>query len=357
MNIMTSSGKKAPINFDTQNVIDTVIKLVVLGILIGWCFQILRPFIIIILWAVMIAITLYPAYRLLKEKTGGRSKIAAGLITIILLAILIVPSIFLADSLIVGIKDFSSSLDKGTLGIPQPPEHIQGWPLIGDSFYTFWQSAYDNFEGLMLKYNSELIDVAQWLLGALVGTGKGLLQILASIILAGFLLLGSENSSKRMAGLYTKIAGERGPEFFHTTEITIRNVAKGVLGVAIIQSLLLGIIFVIAGIPYAGLWALLCLFLAIIQLGPILVTLPVVIYMFVQFDPWMAILFTIFIVIASLLDNVLKPLMMGKGATVPMLVIFLGSIGGFIASGFIGLFIGAIVLSLGYKLYTGWLKD
>ncbi|MBA7584652.1 hypothetical protein ES708_26609 [subsurface metagenome] len=134
------------------------------------------------------------------------------------------------------------------------------------------------------------------------------------------------------------------------------NVAKGVLGVAIIQSILLGIIFILAGVPYAGLWALLCLFFAVIQVGPIVVTIPVIIYLFASIDPWLAFIWTILIVLASLLDNFLKPILMGKGAPVPMLVIFLGAIGGFIASGFIGLFIGAIILSLGYKLYLGWLE-
>ena len=157
--------------------------------------------------------------------------------------------------------------------------------------------------------------------------------------------------------LFKKLAGERGGEFTDVTEITIRNISKGVLGVAAIQSLFLGLIFVLAGVPYAGLWALICLILAIIQVGPFLVTVPVIIYFYVTLEPWLATIWTVLLIIGTLLDNVLKPILMGKDALVPMLVIFLGAIGGFIASGFIGLFIGAIGLSLGYKLFITWLKE
>jgi predicted PurR-regulated permease PerM len=353
---MSTSEKSNLKKQDTQNIIDIAIKLVVIALMIGWCFQILRPFINIILWAIIIAITLFPTYKILSNKIGNRKKLAAGLIIFLLLAVLIIPTYFLADSLIEGITDLSSGLNKETLTIPPPSDKVSEWPVIGKSVYSFWLSASENLEDLIQKYGKQLVSVGHSVLKALLGTGKGILQIIISIIISGVFLTGSENSSRRIAHLFDKLAGDRGKEFFQTSEITIRNVAKGVLGVAVIQSLFLGIIFIMAGIPYAGLWALICLVLAIIQVGPILVTIPVIIYLFVHFDPWNAILWTVFIVLASLVDNVLKPLLMGKGATVPMLVIFIGALGGFIASGFIGLFIGAIVLSLGYKLYTGWLE-
>ena len=151
--------------------------------------------------------------------------------------------------------------------------------------------------------------------------------------------------------------GERGDEFAEISNVTIKNVAKGILGVAIIQSTLAGIGFILAGVPYAGLWALICLILAIIQIGPALVIIPVIIYLFSTMGLLGAILWTVYFVVVMISDNFLKPILLGKGAPVPMLVIFLGTIGGFITSGFVGMFIGAIILSLGYKLFITWLDE
>ena len=151
--------------------------------------------------------------------------------------------------------------------------------------------------------------------------------------------------------------GERGDEFAEISNVTIKNVAKGILGVAIIQSTLAGIGFILAGVPYAGLWALICLILAIIQIGPALLIIPVIIYLFSTMGLLGAILWTVYFVVVMISDNFLKPILLGKGAPVPMLVIFLGTIGGFITSGFVGMFIGAIILSLGYKLFITWLDE
>jgi predicted PurR-regulated permease PerM len=156
---------------------------------------------------------------------------------------------------------------------------------------------------------------------------------------------------------FKKLVGKRGDEFSDISEKTIRNVVKGVFGVAVIQSILSGIVFMLAKVPYAGLWALLILILAIIQLGPALVIIPVIIYLFSAISPISATIWTVVLIAVMLSDNILKPYLMGKGSPVPMLVIFLGSIGGMMSFGFLGLFFGAIILSLGYKLYSGWLTE
>lgn len=142
-----------------------------------------------------------------------------------------------------------------------------------------------------------------------------------------------------------------------SAELTVRNVAKGVLGVAIIQSLLAGIGFVLAGIPLAGLWILVCLVLSIVQIGILPVSVGVIIYIWGAADTGTATIFTIWMVLVGVSDNILKPILLGKGAPAPMLVVFLGAIGGFMVSGFIGLFTGAIILTLGYKLMISWLES
>jgi len=190
-----------------------------------------------------------------------------------------------------------------------------------------------------------------------MGTALGLLQFSLSIIIAGIFMANAGGSGKMARDLFIRLAGERGANFADIANKTVHNVVKGILGVAIIQAMLAGTGFFVAGVPAAGLWAFLCLFLAIIQIGIFPVVIPVIIYMFSSADTFTAGLLTGWLIIVSLLDNFLKPIIMGRGAPVPLLVIFLGAIGGFISMGFIGLFVGAVILSIGFKLFGVWLED
>ncbi|HEY5140866.1 MAG TPA: AI-2E family transporter, partial [Methylococcales bacterium] len=148
----------------------------------------------------------------------------------------------------------------------------------------------------------------------------------------------------------------KGADFADLAEATIRSVANGILGVALIQSLLAGLGFMVAGVPAAGLWALLCLILSIAQIGTAPILIPVIIYLFYTADTFTAIAFLIWCIPLSLMDNVLKPILLGRGVKTPMAVIFIGAIGGLLSSGVIGLFIGAVILSLGYNLFLLWLN-
>ncbi len=340
-----------------EEVIDIILKVGVLAVLIAWCLRILSPFLNIVLWAVLIAVTVYPLFNRLQGWLGNRQKLAAGILSFLLLLILTLPALLLADSMIEGIGQLGERFTEEGLQIPPPPGEVKDWPVIGTSLYGTWELASENLTPLLLKYKDALMEIGQKFFNILMGTGIGLVQILISILLAGILLVYSSQSSVYVKNFFEKIAGSRGNEFHEITAVTIRNISKGVLGVAIIQSLVLGLIFYFAGVPYAGLWSLICLILAIIQIGPLPVTLPVVIYLFLSLSPGGAVIWTILIIAGSLVDNILKPILMGKGASVPMLVIFLGAIGGFIANGFVGLFIGAVVLSLGYKLFMTWLAE
>lgn len=152
-----------------------------------------------------------------------------------------------------------------------------------------------------------------------------------------------------------KLVGDKADEYADVAYKTVGNVVKGILGVAFIQALLIGLGFLFAGVPGAGLWTLLVFMLAVLQIPPAIIVIPIIVWLFSALETTPAIIWTIYLLIASLSDNILKPILLGKGAPVPMLVIFLGVIGGFILSGFIGLFTGAIVISLGYKLFVAWL--
>jgi predicted PurR-regulated permease PerM len=160
-----------------------------------------------------------------------------------------------------------------------------------------------------------------------------------------------------MRKFFRKLIGEKGDEFADMTYKTVGNVVKGILGVAFIQAVITGIGFLLAGVPFAGLWTLFVFILAVLQIPPAIVVYPIIVYLFTYLNMGMAIFWTAYLLIAGFSDNILKPILLGKGAPVPMLVIFMGVIGGFIFSGFIGLFTGAIIISIGYKLLIAWIND
>jgi len=337
-----------------QYATEITIRIGFLLLITAWCFQILYPFAGIIVWGVILAMAMAPAYVFLKKRLGVRSMWAAAILIICGLAIIILPSYLFFDSMIEGAKEFNTRLENGTLTIPPPSEKVAGWPLIGSQIYDIWKLASENLMSLFSKYQEQITKVAELLFKGILDAGGSIIQFVLSMIIAGILLVtkGTDGAARKF---FKKLAGTKGDEFTDITIKTVNNVTRGVLGVALIQAILVGLGFILAGVPYAGIWALLVLILAILQLTASIITIPVIIYLFSVLNPLPATLWTIYLFLAGLSDNVLKPLLLGKGAPVPMLVIFLGVIGGFILSGFIGLFTGAIVLSLGYKLLQAWL--
>lgn len=344
------------LNSTINYAIEIAIRLGFLVLLLAWCFQIIYPFAGIMMWGVILALATAPLYDALNAKIGDRPKLASGILIISGLLVLMIPSWLFLDSLISGIKDLSAELENDALSIPPPPEAIAGWPIIGENLYGIWNQAATNLEEFILKYKDQIMGAGSILFEGALSIGGSIVQFVISTIIAG-ILLATKGTDSMARKFFKRLVGARGDEFADATEITVRNVTKGVLGVALIQAVLVGIGFLLAGVPYAGLWALLVLILAILQLPPLLIILPVIVYLFSTVATLPAILWTIYLLLAGASDNLLKPILLGKGAPVPMLVIFLGVIGGFMLSGFMGLFTGAIVISLGYKLLLAWLGD
>jgi predicted PurR-regulated permease PerM len=299
---------------------------------------------------------MHPLHSMLTKKMGGRPKLASFIIVFSVLVIVIFPSFLLIGSLVDEVKVLKASYDAGTLTIPPPTEKVKEWPVIGGSLYDLWQSASVNIEELVLKYKDQLLEFGSKVGKGLLGAAGGVVQILISFIIAGILLVFGE-AGEGIRKFFRKLAGDRGDEFADMTVKTVASVVKGIIGVALILALLNGILFMLAGIPYAGIWTLLVFVLGVLQLPLFFITVPVIVYMFAEKELVPAIVWTVLLLVAGLSDNVLKPILLGKGAPVPMLVIFVGVIGGFIMSGFIGLFTGAIVFSLGYKLFVGWVNS
>jgi predicted PurR-regulated permease PerM len=250
----------------------------------------------------------------------------------------------------------SGAFREGELRIPAPPDSVAGWPLVGEPLHEFWALAAENLTAAVKQMVPYLKGVSTWLLSVATGAGVGLLEFIGSILVAGILLVYADTGRRTAVAVFTRFAGERGPEYADLARSTVRSVATGIVGVALIQALLAGIGLLAAGIPGAGLWALLCLLLCIIQLGPGLVLVPAVIYVFYTGDTATAVIFLIWSIFVTVIDNVLKPLLLGRGVKVPIVVIFLGAIGGFLAMGILGLFVGSVVLVLGFRLFNAWLE-
>ena len=330
------------------------IGLVVL--LVTVCFLVLSPFVAMVAWGLTIAIAGYPAYHKLQKLLGGRGGWAALLFTVLLLTVLIVPIVMLSQTLIEGSQAVAARLQNGTVTIPPPPPNIANWPIIGEPLSDLWSLASTNFSAAIGRFAPQLKGAAAGLLSAAAAVGLGVLQFFVSIVIAGLLLANSSQGARTSRKLAIRLFGNRGEEFETLAGATVRSVTTGILGVAVIQSLLASLGFLVVRLPGAGLWALMFLVAAVLQLGgPALI--PFVIYVFATASTAKAVAFLIWCIVVALMDNVLKPLLLGRGLPVPILVVFLGAMGGFIAMGIIGLFVGPIVLSVGYKLFLAWLDE
>ena len=340
----------------SRQIVHLVIQLTALAILLIFCFNILSPFINPLLWAGIFAVALFPLHQRLKKFLGGRGAWASVIITIVVLAVFIVPGVFFAIKTASEAKQVLTEYQAGNLTIPPPGENVKNWPLIGNKAYNSWQKASSDLNAFLQENPERVKSLSTRLVSLIKSTGSGLLLLTVAIILSGVLLAYASNLGNFTRSFFNRLLNTTKIDMTSLATVTIRNVVKGILGVAVIQSLLAGAGIMIAGVPLAGIWTLLCLILAIVQIGILPVSIGVIIYIWTNGTTTTAIILTIWMILVGVLDNVLKPILMGKGAPVPMLVIFLGAIGGFIFSGFIGLFTGAVILSLGYQLFEIWIK-
>lgn len=340
-----------------NKVIHYALQLLGLGFILYSCYNIINPFLNILIWGGVLSITLYPLYIRLTNIFKGKKIIPSIVITLTMLLIIIVPAGGLLFATVDEFRELKDTFHAGTLTIPPPQENTKEWPIIGDKVYTAWTEASKDMNVFVEKHREQIQPVLIQALGLVSSAGKGILMLLGSIIVSGIFLIYANQASDFLKSLLTKLSEEHGENMTSAVAVTVRNVAKGILGVAFIQSILVGIGLVIAGVPFAGLWTLLCLLLAIVQIGIFPVSIGVIIYIWGVGDTTTAVVLTIWMVFLGLIDNFLKPIMMGKGAPAPMLVVFMGTIGGFITNGFIGLFTGAIIFSVSYNLIVSWVNN
>ena len=345
-------------NYDKAYVtraLDTSIHIGLTVLLAAACLLILLPFLPLIAWGIIIAVAAYPMFRKLQSAVGGRGGLAATIFSLVLLAILVIPVFLLAESLVGGAQTLVAHVKDGTLTIPPPPDSVAAWPIIGPPLKKLWYTASTNLTAVLQHFAPQITSAIPALLSASARLGLTVLEFVLSIAVAGALLANAQAASEAARALANRLFGEKGHDYHELIGSTIRSVTTGILGVAVIQTLFASIGFLVFGLPGAGVWAVVFLIAAVLQLGPIILV-PAVLYGFAIASTTKAVIFTIWCVIVGLMDNVLKPILLGRGVAVPIAVVFLGAIGGFAAIGIIGLFIGAIVLSVGYKLFLAWLE-
>jgi predicted PurR-regulated permease PerM len=336
---------------------EIAVRIGLLAIVVAWCLQIVAPFIGIVIWGGIIAIASTGLYEAMVKGIGGRRGIAAALFVLLGLAAVIVPAVMLSGTLVSGAHHFAADIADGALDIPPPPSHVVDWPVIGESVFETWSLASENLQAVLAKFTPQLKAVSVWLLHAAGSVGAGVLQLLASLILASVMLSRNVKRAEMISKLASRFAGsDQGPALVELARATTSSVVQGIVGVALIQTVLAGAGFVVAGVPAAGLWALIVLIIAVVQIPvPVAMILPVLL-VFSTASTTVAVLFTAWCLFVSLIDNFLKPILFGRGVEVPTIVIFLGAIGGMLAMGIVGLFVGAVVLGVGYELFKAWIE-
>ncbi|MBP7001521.1 AI-2E family transporter [Amaricoccus sp.] len=335
---------------------DFVVRLAFLGLFAWWSLQLVSPFIPIVVWAVLLAVALYPAYAWLEARLGGRGGLAATLITLVALATVLGPVSLLVGSLAESVQWLATGVQSGALRIPPPPAGVAGWPVVGETVSEAWALAAGNLEEATHRYGPAMLPAGGVVLGKVAALGADVLKFVVSVVIAGFLFPPGPRLAAGVRAFASRLIAPRGAHFVDLAGATIRNVSRGVIGVALLQALLAGVILYGAGIPGAGLIAFGVLLLCIVQIGAAPVLLPVLIWIWVTQTTTFAVVLTALLVPVGLVDNVLKPILMARGLTTPMLVILTGVIGGTLTHGLVGLFLGPVVLSVFYELVLAWAR-
>ncbi|MDH4040852.1 MAG: AI-2E family transporter [Gammaproteobacteria bacterium] len=347
--------------FDTlfvRNMVEAALRIGLVFLLLLLTFEIIRPFLIPLAWGGIIAIAAFPLTRRLEGWLGGRRKLAATLVTLFLILILVIPCYELTEALVSAARSVSQRLSSGEIQVPGPSEKVAGWPVVGEKLYAAWSLAHTNLQEAVVQAAPRLKSAAA---AAASTLGAGLVSVMmfvVSLLIAGGFMAYADTSATAANRLFVRLGGlNPGGEWAQMCVATVRSVLQGVVGIAVIQAALCAIGLFAMGIPGAPIWSALILLLAIAQLPTIIVVAPILFYAFNHYDTTPAVVFTVWMLMAGLSDTFLKPLLMGRGLDIPMPIILMGAIGGMLAAGIIGLFAGAVVLAIWYKLFKSWLEQ
>ena len=344
----------------SKDLTDVLIRVGLIAFLLVLCVRIFSPFADLVLWALILAVALYPLQRRFAKRLRGRQGLAATLLVVATLLLIGVPSVMLGDSFVGQVEKVYSAFENNTITIEKPDPAVADWPVIGKRVYGAWSAAADDLPGYLREYKPQLKKFLKSALSAGANMAGSVLLFLGSLIIAGIMMAYGESGSQAMQRILKRLTDPiRGPRLQSLSTATIRSVASGVIGVAVIQALLVGVGFVMAGIPAAGVLALVVMLLGIVQVPAAIISLPAIGYLWWAGDASTTsnVLYSIYLLVAGMADNVLKPLLLGRGVEAPMPVILLGALGGMISGGIIGLFLGAVIMAVGYQIFMEWVDN
>lgn len=340
-----------------QIAIQSAIRLGALLLFVYVSLAIVRPFAGILVWTIILTVATHPVYLWLKARFGGRGKLAAALLTVVLMVLLIGPIGALSSSLVITLEQLAVSVRDGGISLPDLPTQVTALPVVGSFLDKNWTLSGTDLHGLFKQYGHTLVRPGQWLLEAVERLAKGISVFAVAVIATGFLQEAAPALGAYTRKMALRVAGPRGTTFVDLAIVTIPNVAQGIIGIAVMQAIAIGLALLLTGVPHAGLLAAVALVLAISQIGAIVLIAPLVIWVWITKD-WMAALpFTLAMVPTYALESIGKPMIMSRGLDTPMIVILIGVLGGAIVYGLPGLFIGPIVLAVFYELVLWWVDS
>jgi predicted PurR-regulated permease PerM len=343
----------------TSSLLEALVRAGLLLALVLICYKVFSPFLILMTWALILAVTLYPLHQMIARKMAGKQGLAATVLVIVGLILIMAPTAVLLNSLGDSVNGLIDKVQTNTLEIPPPREGVAKWPVVGPKVHAAWTQAHNDLPGLVKSLQPKIGDLAKAALGFVAAIGGGLLMFLASFIVAGIIMAFGKNGEAGCLAIFDRIIGpEHGGEFAKLSTATIRAVAQGVIGVAFIQAIIIGICLLISGVPWAGALSAIVLVLGIAQVPALIVTLPAIVYIWSSgtYGTGAAVAYSVLLFVAGMADNVLKPLMLGRGVDAPMPIILLGALGGMATGGILGMFVGATLLALGYQIFMSWVS-
>jgi len=336
--------------------IDLLIPLFLVGLLIALCVQLLLPFVGLLLWTIILAVCFNPLQEKMIAK-GWRPGRAAMALGALIVAVILVPTVIAAFHAASSIPSVVAAIQTGSAHVRPPPPALENVPVAGPKLHSAWAQAATDFPAFLKQHGEQVKGLSRWLLTQAGGVLVAILALVLAVILAAVSLAYAKGLRAFFVAIFTRLTGspKQGVHLMETIAATIKSVANGVIGVAFVQALAVGLGFFIFGVPGAGILSLAAFLLGIVQVPVLIVTLPAIAWAFSALDSTQAIIFTVWSIVGGLSDAVLKPMLIGHGLEVPMPIILLGVIGGVMAFGLIGLFIGAVILAVGYVLFYEWL--
>jgi predicted PurR-regulated permease PerM len=337
--------------------LDVLIQAGLIAAMVVLCYQVFSPFLHLTVWAIILAVALYPLHQAIAGRLGGRHGLSSTLIVVLGALLILAPTAVLMGRLGDSVHDLIRSVQANTLQVPPPPPRVASWPIVGGKIHALWSQASTDLPALIQSQQPKIGDIARAALGFVAGIGGAFLKLVASFVIAAIIMAYGKAAIDATRAIFERIVGTaRAGDFVDLSTSTIRAVAIGVIGVAVIQAILIGVMMLIAHVPLAGVAAAIVLVLGIAQVPALVVTIPAIAYIWMsgQYGTVGAIAYTIGLVLTGMADNVLKPLLLGRGVDAPMPVILLGALGGMAAAGILGMFVGATLLALGYQIFMRW---